>query len=122
MLPDDGLEQWHSPVEHKIKVNTDAALFDNPNRYSIATIVRDHTGTLVQAKSTCLQGSVAPEFAEAVRVRESHSWVKNNKFADTIVETDCLQVVQLIPSPYSSYSYLGKVIKDCKDLLLGMKN
>lgn len=93
MLPDDGLEQWHSPMEHRIKVNTDAALFDNPNRYSHAIIVRDHTGTLVQAKSTCLQGSVDPEFAEAAGVREDLSWVKNIKFTDVIVETDCLQVV-----------------------------
>lgn len=46
----------------------------------------------------------------------------NSKCTDFVAETDCLQLVQLIRTSYCTYSYLGRVIKECNDLLLGMKD
>lgn len=117
MHQEDGLEQWHPPMLNRDKVNVDAALFEEPHRHSYALIVRDHHGNLIEANSRCTSGRVSPELAEAIGIREALSWVKNRKEYEAIVETDCLQVVQLIRSSYSTISYLGRIIEECKDLL-----
>lgn len=120
--PEDGVEQWHKPENNSVKINTDAALFEEPNRYSYAFVTRDHFGSLVEASSKCKLGRVSPEFAKAVSIREALSWLKNKVFANAVLESDCLQVVQLIRSSYSSLSYLGKVITNCRALLSGLQS
>ena len=61
-MHEDGLEQWHSPQTNSVKVNVDATLFEEPNRYSFALIIRDDASNLIEAKSKCVQGKVTPEF------------------------------------------------------------
>lgn len=109
------------PARNSVKINTDAALFKDPRRYSYALIVRDYKGDLVEAVSKCSQGRVTPEFAEAISIREALSWTKNAGKENVIVESDCLQVVQLIRNSYSSLSYLGRVVQECRDLMLQCK-
>lgn len=93
MNQEDGCEQWQTPVLNRVKVNTDAAIFDHLNRFSHALVVRDHNGNLLEAKSICYQGTVSPDLAEAMGIREALSWVKSSKQQDTVVETDCLNLV-----------------------------
>ena len=114
--------QWHKPEHNSVKINTDATLFEEPNRYSYAFVIRDHCGSLVEAGSKCRYRRVSPEFAEAVTTREALSWLKNKNLVNVVLESDCLQVVQLIRSSFSSFSYLGKVIVDCRTLLSGLQN
>lgn len=96
-------------------------LFKYPNRNSFDIVIRDHKGNLIEASSKCIAGLVSPEFAESVGIRETLSWVKYNNQNETIVETDCLQVVQLIRSSYSNFSYLGRVIEECRELLKDLR-
>lgn len=51
--------------DNTIKVNCDAALF--------AFVARDHRGEVVDARSKCSLGRVAPEIAEAIGIREALS-------------------------------------------------
>lgn len=53
MLKEDDLEQWQAPMINSVKVNVDAALFEEPYRFSHAMVVRDHRGNLVEASSKC---------------------------------------------------------------------
>lgn len=117
MTTEDGQEQWSLPSFNKIKINVDAAIFEQPMRYSYAVVIRDHSGQLVKAFSKCCLGQVSPEFAESIDIREALSWLKRNGTANVTLETDCLQVVQLIRSSFSSLSYLGKIIEECRNLL-----
>ncbi|KAL8100419.1 hypothetical protein AgCh_032616 [Apium graveolens] len=119
---EDGREQWQLPSLNRVKVNTDAAIFENPSRFSYALIVRDHMGNLVEAQSECCQGLASPELAEAVGIREALSWVKNERRKDVIVETDCLMLVQWIRSSYITRSYVGRVVDECRRLLAGLQN
>ena len=88
--PEDGVEQWHKPEHNNVKINIDAALFEEPNRYSYAFVIRDHCGSLVEAGSKCRYRRVSPEFAEAVTTREALSWLKNKNLANVVLESDCL--------------------------------
>lgn len=118
--PEDGDEQWKKPENNSVKINSDAALFEEPSRYSYAFVIRDHCGNLVVAFSKCKYGRVSPEFAEAVGIREALSWIKRKRHKNAVLESDCLQVVQLIRNSFFSFSYFGKVIEDCRSLLSGL--
>ncbi|KAL8118188.1 hypothetical protein AgCh_015911 [Apium graveolens] len=122
MTPEDGRVAWQAPTYDRIKVNTDATIFSSLHRYSHAQVVRDHNGALFEAMSRCNPGIVSPDLAEATGIREALSWVKKEQKQDVIVETDCLAVVQWIRSSFVALSYLGRVINQCRELLLGLKN
>ncbi|KAL8155720.1 hypothetical protein AgCh_000936 [Apium graveolens] len=117
MTQDDGLEQWQLPKENRVKVNSDAALFEDPNRYSYAFVVRDHQGTLVEARSWCYEGQTSSTLAAAMGIREALSWIKTARQQNVEVETDSLQIVQWIRSSYNSLSYVGRLVSECKELL-----
>ncbi|KAL1831294.1 hypothetical protein ACET3Z_000945 [Daucus carota] len=38
----------------------------------------------------CKQGTIDPELAEAIGIREALSWVKNMDWQNVVLETDCL--------------------------------
>lgn len=121
MTPSDGEEHWQLPQMNMIKVNTDAALFEESGHFSFSILARDHEGSMLEAKACCKQGSVSPEFAKAIGVREALSWIKSKNWSQVIVETDCLVVVQAIRSSYASLSYFGRVIDECKQHLIDLR-
>lgn len=106
MTPEDGLVKWH-PACNRVKVNTDAELFENPDRYSYAFIarnhegelVRNHEGELVEARSKCCASIVTPVLAEEMGVREVLSWIKMKQQCNVDIETDSLELVQWLCSP-----------------------
>ncbi|XP_074322870.1 uncharacterized protein LOC141659842 [Apium graveolens] len=122
MTQEDGVKQWRAPTIGRVKVDFDATIFENPSKYNHTFVIRDHEGKLIKARSRCCQGSVTPVLAKAMGVREALSWVKTKKQHNVEVETDCLELVQWIRSCYSSLSYLGRVVDDCRQLLAGVQN
>ncbi|XP_074342398.1 uncharacterized protein LOC141679917 [Apium graveolens] len=122
MTLNDGEVHWKPPHEGTIKVNTDAALFEDSNCYAYAIVARDHEGKLVEAVSSCRQGRVDPELAEAIGIREALSWIKAKAWPSVILETDCLTVTQAIRCSSINLSYLGRVIDECKRLLTELVN
>lgn len=71
----------------------------------------------MKAISTCKQGNIDPMLAEVVGVREALSWVKNKGWLGSVVETNCLAVIQAIRCSSTTLSYLGRVQDEYKDLL-----
>lgn len=86
----DGDVHWRQPQQGAVKVNTDAAIFEESNYYSYAMVARDHTGTMLEAQSSCKQGILNPDLAEAIGIREALSWVKSKDWQMVEVETDCI--------------------------------
>ncbi|XP_074322699.1 uncharacterized protein LOC141659673 [Apium graveolens] len=100
-----------------VKVNTDAALFEHSNCFSFAMVARDHEGTMLEAASSCRPGSLHPELAEIIGIREALSWIKNKNWSSTVVESDCLGAIQAIRCSSINLSYLGRVVDECRKLL-----
>lgn len=121
MTQADGKERWECPVEGGLKVNTDATIFSDSNRYSYSLVACDQRGELLKARSSCKQGNVDPVLAEAMGVREALSWVKNKGWNAAVVETDCLAVIQEIRCSNITLSYYGRVLEECKMLLSQLK-
>lgn len=123
MTQSDGAEHWNQPNVNTVKVNTDAALFEDSGQYSFSMISRNHVGDLLEARVYCKQGSVTPEMAEAIGAKKVLSWVKNERWTETIeLKTDCLPSVQAIRCSSVNLSYFGGVVS--KKLLseLGGRN
>ncbi|KAL8108560.1 hypothetical protein AgCh_024870 [Apium graveolens] len=122
MTQEDGEEHWYKPQINSVKINTDAAIFKESDSYSYVFVVRDHDGSLVEAKARCRRGSISPDLAEALGIREALSWLKNTNYANAVVESDCLQVVQAIQSSFICFSYLGRVVSECRNLLVSLSD
>lgn len=54
-----------------IKINTNAAVFETSNCYNYSMIARNYDGELTETFSKCARGSINPEIAEAIELREA---------------------------------------------------
>lgn len=54
-------------------------------------------------------------------IREALSWIKKEDRRYIIVESDYLQIVQVIRSSFLCFSYLGEVINECRVFLAKLK-
>ena len=115
--PCDGDERWSLPTKTQTKVNTEAAVFESLNCYSFAFAARNHKGELIEARSSCKEGYISPECAEAMGIWEALSWIKIEHMKDTILETDCLVTVQAIRGSTVMSSYFGALIQECRNIL-----
>lgn len=76
VYPGDGCEHWTKPATNTIKINVDAAIFEESTRYGYAWVARNSEGSLVEAKVIGKHGRVNPEVAEIIGVKEALSWLK----------------------------------------------
>ncbi|XP_062076041.1 uncharacterized protein LOC133780185 [Humulus lupulus] len=74
--PGDGLERWTKPDSETLKVNINAALFAETGRYSFAFVIRNHNGSLLEARTMCKPGAPQPEVAEGIDLKEALSWLQ----------------------------------------------
>uniref|UniRef100_A0A803PRN0 RNase H type-1 domain-containing protein n=1 Tax=Cannabis sativa TaxID=3483 RepID=A0A803PRN0_CANSA len=118
----DGAEQWCVPSGNSIKVNVDAAMFNDNSAYGVGFVARDSNCFFVEGGTKLFHGSISPVVVEAIGVREALSWIKDHSWLSVILETDCLSVVQAIRSSVVMLSLFGKVVSDCKDLLNTLRN
>lgn len=85
-------------------------------------VARDHSSGLIVAKSSCRDGCITSELAEAIGIKEALIWVKDNMEQLALIETDCLSIIKAIRCSFINLSYLGRVIDECKILLSELNN
>ncbi|KAM6545103.1 hypothetical protein CsatB_025839 [Cannabis sativa] len=117
----DGSEQWVKPVSG-IKLNVDAAIFDSLHKHGYGCVIRDHTGGLVSVLAGVFSGSVAPELAEIMGIREALSWLKDRPFSQAVIETDSLVCADAIRSAEAFVSAFGLLVDECKNSLNCLSN
>lgn len=122
MTQEDGKEHWEHPQEGKVKINIDATLFENLNTYCLSMVARHHAGELITAISSCRQGNISPELAEALSIKEGPSWIKENSTQPTVVETDFLAIIQAIRCSSVTLSYLCLVVEKYKTLVFDLQS
>ncbi|KAM6588282.1 hypothetical protein CsatA_010887 [Cannabis sativa] len=118
----DVVERWTAPHGNSVKLNVDAAMFNSGEQYGIRLVVRNGSGLLIEGRTELFNGQVEPVLAEAIGIREALSWIKDSRWQDVYVETDCLNVVQAIHCSTEMISLFGLVIKDCKKMLANLNN
>ncbi|KAK1361560.1 protein PIGMENT DEFECTIVE 338, chloroplastic [Heracleum sosnowskyi] len=127
MTQEDGVERWHKPTVNSIKINTDAAIFEEFNRFSFAVIVCDHAGILIEAMSKCKEGQVTPILAEAVGVKEALSWIitKVNGHGRNLIVSENFHVLRSTHVSFSSKDEIftelstTHLVKECGNGVVG---
>ncbi|XP_074376895.1 uncharacterized protein LOC141718414 [Apium graveolens] len=116
-LPEDGAFSWVKPQENIVKVNVDAALFQEHLVFGAGMVGRDYRGELLQVRIALSVGVVQPELAEVMAIKEVLSWIEKNNWLEGILETDCLVAAQAIRSRVQMHSPFGVVVEECRVLL-----
>ncbi|KAM6600830.1 hypothetical protein CsatA_020439 [Cannabis sativa] len=117
----DGSERWIKPISG-IKLNVDAALFASLHKHGYGCVIRNPAGELISTFAGVKNGSVAPELAEIIGIREVLSWLKNNPFQSAVIETDSLVCAAAIRSAETLISAFGLVVDECKNSFNSLSN
>uniref|UniRef100_A0A803PF51 RNase H type-1 domain-containing protein n=1 Tax=Cannabis sativa TaxID=3483 RepID=A0A803PF51_CANSA len=118
----DVSEQWTPPNGTSVKINVDAAMFNDGRSFGLGMVARNSDGLLIAGKMKYTAVQVEVVVAEAIGIREVLSWLKENRWPQVYIETDSLCVVQAIHSSTDMISLFGSVIQDCKTMLASLNN
>ncbi|KAL8095164.1 hypothetical protein AgCh_036571 [Apium graveolens] len=83
---------WKKPKEGRVKLNTDAAVF-NDGSIGVGCVLRDAQGRFLGARSCRKAGAWTPREAEAIGMKEALSWMLTWKHNHCVVETDSKNLV-----------------------------
>jgi len=114
------LTSWTPPTSHQLKCNVDAAIFYDGAGFGV--VVRDHTGRFVAAHCARLGCGRDPYLAEAMAVREALSWLMANSFSNFILESDSLNFCFSFNYVSLDLSYVGLIVKQCRNIAHGIGN
>ncbi|KAM6558702.1 hypothetical protein CsatA_027941 [Cannabis sativa] len=121
----DSGERWVKPAVNMLKINVDGAVFHADNAYGSGVVIRDNTGSLIEAFSVYNHGCNKPEIAEMVGIKEALSWIKKKEdqvVQGVIVETDCLVALQALHTSIRMPSLFGLLVSECHEILYNLQN
>lgn len=110
---------WIRPQEGWMKLNVDGSYHPSDGKGGTGAVLRDSSGNLIFAACGVLHRPASALEAEMVDCREGISMALKWTLLPIIVETDCLEMVQLIHSDEKAMSDLAFLIREVKLLLKG---
>ncbi|XP_061999284.1 uncharacterized protein LOC133716613 [Rosa rugosa] len=87
---------WMPPPVDHLKLNCDAAVLQNGNQVGVGVVCRDYRGSLVGAMGEILLYRLQPRAAELMAILKGLEWCNGQGWRGLIIETDCLEAVQLV--------------------------
>jgi ribonuclease HI len=112
ILPGHG---WRPPDDDIIKINIDGGLSLEARQGGAGGIARSHSAYL-GAWSKPLLGISDPFIAEAMALREGVVFAQLRGFQKVVMETDCLEIVDLWNSRHSSRAAVTPILQDIGEL------
>uniref|UniRef100_A0A803PBV4 Reverse transcriptase domain-containing protein n=1 Tax=Cannabis sativa TaxID=3483 RepID=A0A803PBV4_CANSA len=120
--PGDGNELWIKPDVSVVKVNVDAAFFEDESRFGFGMVARDYTGRLLDACCQSFHGQQNVAAVEVLGVKEALCWIKGKQWYHAVIETDSKLTVQAVRSSIDMKSVFGLLVEDCRCLFQAMPN
>ncbi|RYR18269.1 hypothetical protein Ahy_B03g062876 [Arachis hypogaea] len=106
---------WRPPPKNRLKVNTDAAFYQDTGTAALAAKVRDWQGKVITGTTATFK-TISPLIAEAQAYREALVLIKNLQIPNCIIETDSLPLVQAIKAR-TLIAKADAIIRDILQLL-----
>lgn len=100
----------------------DAEIFKDERRWATGMVTRNTSGMVLGIRSISREGRKTPLVAETMGMKEALSWIKERHWAQMVMETDCIAVVNAIRGECQMLSLFGLLIVECRDLLLDSNN
>ena len=106
---------WRPPDSGVVKINTDAALSMDSGKVGVGGVARSNT-TLLGAWSKPHIGVMDPFIGERLALREGVIFANLRGFSHVIMETDCLEIVNLWKTRHYSLSAVALVLLKIEEL------
>ena len=113
ILPGHG---WRPPDEGVVKINTDGGLSLDARRGGAGGVARSHSEYL-GAWSKPYEGISDPLVAEALALRDGVIFAKLRGYLKVVMETDCLEVVNLWNSRHGSRAAVAPILQEIGELV-----
>ncbi|MBA0580543.1 hypothetical protein Gorai_022757 [Gossypium raimondii] len=110
---------WHFNTDGKYSIKTGyrVALQDFIDiRRLFAAVLRNDTSQFIMAYSSYVTTTMEPQFGEALAIRKFLSWLKGLRLDRTIIETDCLRLVNSLHAQDIDVSEFGLLVQDCRNV------
>ncbi|XP_074325881.1 uncharacterized protein LOC141663935 [Apium graveolens] len=107
--------KWSKPQEGWVKVNVNAAIFQDGS-IGIRCVIRDSQGQFLYARNRRIVGAWQPREAEAISLREAMTWVKELNFTYCVFETDCKALAEACNGKPGE-AYFGTIVLEYVYLL-----
>lgn len=107
--------RWEKPQAPWVKINIDAALFEDLQCSGLGAVVRGADGQFIMARSKRQDMFVPPREAEACSLKEALFWLKDKGFQRCIFETDSQVLVRACKGG-DGRSFFHTIVRDCIDL------
>ncbi|XP_074352002.1 uncharacterized protein LOC141691163 [Apium graveolens] len=107
--------KWEKPPVDWVKINVDAALFEEIASIGLGSIVRGAEGQFIAAMSRRCEGLIPPREAEALCLKSTLLWLQTMGYRKCVFETDS-QILARACQGVSDSSYFHTIVRDCIDL------
>ena len=111
-------QAWRPPDTGWIKINTDGALSSDTRTGGAGGVARSHL-CFLGAWSKPLYGVTDPLISELLAVREGTIFAQLRGFSHVVIETDCLEVVNLWSSRGNCRSVVAPILQEVEELSSG---
>ncbi|XP_048498228.1 uncharacterized protein LOC125496729 [Beta vulgaris subsp. vulgaris] len=106
-----GAKVWEAPAMGSLKINSDAAMFDD-GKVGIGGVVRDAEGDVLMATCVVMEGGGEVDIAEGLAARHSLQVALDAGFRCVILESDNLKLISHLISGKEENNSFGFVISD----------
>ncbi|XP_074356208.1 uncharacterized protein LOC141695901 [Apium graveolens] len=106
---------WCRPQQGWVKVNTDAAVFEEAGYTGIRCVIRNEHGDFVRARNQRIEAVYQPREAEALGLKEALSWVKSFGYKKCVFETYAKMLAEACKK-IEGRAYFHSIVSCCIDL------
>jgi ribonuclease HI len=116
------VKRWKKPLQGCLKINTDAAFYDESKQGATSCVIRDHSGAFYAAQAKWYDKGFAACSMEALACKDSLIFAGQLGVQNMAMETDCLQLVQLWNKRDSQRSINDSTLKEIAELSLAFQS
>jgi len=113
---------WKKPPEGKVMVNVDAGYDENGGCGSVGSIIRDCSGGMLIAAHSFVPHLVDAPMAEAYALKEGLMLAQHIGCNRLIVQSDCMEVVQIMKEGGFSANSAAAIYDDCNIIWSGFQD
>ncbi|XP_073298446.1 uncharacterized protein [Primulina huaijiensis] len=111
------VKKWKKPEKTDLKLNVDACVNENLNRYSVSGVLRDNQGRLLLAFDKQIPKPILVLMGELEAIKEGINILYDKQFHDVQVTIDPFLAVQAVTNFKEDISYAGLRVSEIIDLI-----
>ena len=108
--------KWRPPQHDCFKINVDASISKGHIGCSVATVLRNEKGSIIEARSRYFHRAFSPLVAELYAIKEGLVMAADMKISNFSIESDCANAVSLLNKSYYGCSDFDGLVDKIKTL------